>query len=37
LAARIQQGDTKAINTALNLLRHKAELNGYASNPAEAV
>jgi len=37
LAARIRQGDTEAINTALNLLKHKAELNGYASNFAEAV
>ena len=33
LAARIQKGDTEAIKTGLNLLKHKAELNGYALPP----
>jgi hypothetical protein len=29
LAARIRAGDSQAINSALGLLKHKAELNGY--------
>jgi hypothetical protein len=33
LAPRIQRGDTEAIKTALNLIKHKAELNGYAQAP----